>query len=233
MSFHHWTKICENYLHLQNYQEVIVKWWGVIENYMKVTEARPYHNLIHIADLLHLCENVFTVKDKTSVYLAVYFHDVIYDPKNGDNEERSARIFEEFAIECRELVGSGCEWATRSRINDIANWIRETSRHTTSEYISPFSQEDFHLFLDMDMSILGADRDRYAKYSHDVRQEYRHIPDKLFAKGRMAFLESLLSVEDEKLYRTSAARLLFLDSAKSNVRWEFDSLRNQILEARI
>ena len=77
----------------------------------------------------------------------LYFS-VIYEPKKGDNEEKSAELFTEFAKEIampeedRELV---------------IYWILQTKQHCTAEHHHESEHyTDEHYFLDLDMSILGA-----------------------------------------------------------------------------
>ena len=51
--------------------------------------ARHYHNLQHIENLLGRVE-VHSLHDPVVVGLAVWFHDVVYDPLRPDNEAQSA-----------------------------------------------------------------------------------------------------------------------------------------------
>lgn len=115
-------------------------------------------------------------------------------------------------------------------INDVADWILETARHTSSTFISRHNHEDFLLFLDLDMSILGADPARYEEYSKAVRAEYQHVGDLDFYKGRGQFLKSMLSVPDKNLFRTEVIRLERLVRARENMSTELrkyeDLLKN-------
>src|SRR5262245_46333889 len=52
---------------------------------------RHYHTLEHIAALLtDLASCCDLTQDPAALQLAAYFHDVIYEPRACDNEERSA-----------------------------------------------------------------------------------------------------------------------------------------------
>jgi predicted metal-dependent HD superfamily phosphohydrolase len=54
---------------------------------------RAYHNFSHIAAMLrHLAQSPLTVHDEAVLKLAIWFHDLIYDPKAKDNEVRSAAL---------------------------------------------------------------------------------------------------------------------------------------------
>ena len=52
---------------------------------------RAYHNLGHIGALLFQAENLKeNIRDRESVGLAIWFHDIIYQPKSSRNEIKSA-----------------------------------------------------------------------------------------------------------------------------------------------
>jgi predicted metal-dependent HD superfamily phosphohydrolase len=222
MSFHRWKEFCETSLQLHA-KELVHKWWfEIIEPLMRVTDKRPYHNLNHVTDLIAWSDR-FSVGSSIPVQLSIYFHDVIYDPSSKEsNEERSAKLFKAFAEESRACTKAA--WTSPDCVEDVYAWIIETSRHTSTRYVSPFAQKEFHLFLDFDMSILGASRERYAKYAKDVRLEYIHIDDAAFLKGRSTFLRSLALVPDEELYKTKDVRDMCLDQARRNVAWELSCL---------
>ena len=224
MSLYHWQSFCEETLKIKNLNFIRAWWEETLEPHMKVTDKRPYHNLLHVADLLAWADRI-GVRDRASVGLSIYFHDVIYEPLVGRNEERSAEMFEKFAKQASQYCKDE-EWCRAERIRDAANWIIETKNHTTTKYVSPFSQEDFLLFLDFDMSILGSDRERYRQYAQNVRQEYSHIPDAQFRNGRTQFLMSLSRAPDADIFKTERMRDLLLKNARDNIAWEIEQLAN-------
>ena len=57
--------------------------------------GRFYHNLHHIQHALAVAEQLQAVAtDFTAVQLALWFHDVVYDPRRSDNEAQSAAFAE-------------------------------------------------------------------------------------------------------------------------------------------
>ena len=57
--------------------------------------GRFYHNLHHIQHALDVAEQLQAVAvDFTAVQLALWFHDVVYDPRRSDNEAQSAAFAE-------------------------------------------------------------------------------------------------------------------------------------------
>lgn len=84
------------------------------------------------------------------------------------------------------------------------------------------SESTEQLFLDLDMSILAADREDYDVYTQNVRKEYSHFDDENFVKGRSHFLKGLDGV---KIFRSG----LFADlnqKAEENIKWELGKLEN-------
>jgi predicted metal-dependent HD superfamily phosphohydrolase len=62
----------------------------------------------------------------------------------------------------------------------------------------------------------------YAEYVADVRGEYAHVPDVLFATGRAAVLRDLLA--KPTLFHTAHARAHWEPAARANVEAELDEL---------
>src|SRR4051812_22191581 len=64
--------------------------------------SRFYHTLDHIRIVLETVESLAkSARNLNAVKLAAWLHDVIYDSKASDNEERSAEFAERL---CQELV---------------------------------------------------------------------------------------------------------------------------------
>ncbi|MCX5741299.1 MAG: hypothetical protein NT062_02235 [Proteobacteria bacterium] len=139
---------------------------------------RAYHDATHIAAMLGwfdvVADNVGW-QASGDVYLAIVFHDAIYDATAKDNEARSAQL-------ARDLVAAG---------DRVVGLIELTARHGSLTPADVAADHDAALFLDCDLTILGADPATFDRYDAGVRIEYRHVPDDLFAAGRRAFLAKL------------------------------------------
>jgi predicted metal-dependent HD superfamily phosphohydrolase len=139
--------------------------------------ARAYHNLTHIADVLgwfdRLSDDVGWL-DEAAVYLAIVFHDAIYVAGAKDNEARSAA------------------WERAACGNDrAAELIELTARHGQ---LAPGDVDaEAALFLDADMSILGAEPAAFSAYDAAIAIEYRAVPAAAYAAGRRAFLAGVLA----------------------------------------
>src|SRR3982751_871356 len=65
------------------------EWAALVEAWSE--PHRRYHDLAHLAAVLGIVgELVGAAADPDAVRLAAWYHDVVYDPRRGDNEEVSA-----------------------------------------------------------------------------------------------------------------------------------------------
>ena len=171
------------------------------------TSNRYYHNLDHIKNMLSEVKKFKTmINNYNSVLFAIWFHDVIYDAKKSDNEEKSSELAEEFL----ENINYDKE-----KIKKIKNLILKTKNHSNFN-----SNEDFDtkLFLDLDLLILGANNEMYRKYAEKIRKEYSFVPHKIYNIERIRVLENFLS--QEYTFRTKRVREIYEKMAKYNIKSE-------------
>jgi predicted metal-dependent HD superfamily phosphohydrolase len=174
---------------------------------------RRYHTLAHVEELLTLLRE-FTLDDRDSVEAAVWFHDAIYDTRASDNEARSA-----------ELAASALREMHQPNIETVQAMINATATHDPSRLT-----RDGLLFLDADLSILGAPPERYRAYADAIRAEYAWVPDAMFAAGRAAILRRLL--ERPSIYQTGEMRARFETQARENVSRELATLESPAPNSR-
>jgi predicted metal-dependent HD superfamily phosphohydrolase len=171
---------------------------------------RHYHNLNHIQHLLTILErfNQGKLRDPMAVFLAIWFHDFVYDPQAVNNEIQSAKT----ARALLTNLGASIDLIVR-----VEQLILATQGHQASP-------KDFDkcVFLDADLAILGADPVRYQAYTRSIRREYSWVSDAAYQTGRIQVLESFL--QRDRLYYTD---LLFdeLESiARTNMQQEIKIL---------
>lgn len=175
---------------------------------------RAYHDWTHVAALLAWhAERAGHLHDLLAVRLAILFHDAVYDPRAKDNEEQSALLLE-------QVMAGHCDPASLAR---AARMIRATAGHQLPEDLDPADQADAAEFLDMDLAILGAAAVHFDRYEAQVRAEYAHVPDHLFAAGRAAILESFLA--RPVLYFSAWGREKFEAAARANLARSIARLR--------
>ena len=171
--------------------------------------GRFYHGLLHIEDCLEQLKNVpdLFCEDGESVELALWFHDVIYDPKRGDNESASAYLAAEWLAEIN---------VAPSKIERVKQLIQITGHR--GEPKNPGEE----LIADIDLSILGINTDYYERYAAAIRQEYAHVPDAEYRDGRASILRGFL--DREWIFRTEFFRVKYEAAARKNIESEIRSL---------
>ncbi|MFT3734379.1 MAG: hypothetical protein QM776_05065 [Rhodocyclaceae bacterium] len=149
---------------------------------------RHYHTQQHIDALLaELRITPVPVHDRTVVEAAIWFHDAIYDTRQQNNEALSA----ELAASALRDAGWQPEPIAR-----VVTLIRATADHTVAA-----QEADADLFLDLDLSILGADVPTYDAYANGVRGEFAWVSDADYRAGRSRVLTRFL--KQPRLYRTA------------------------------
>jgi len=139
---------------------------------------RAYHNATHIAEVLGWFDRVaddLGWLEPAEVYVAIVFHDAIYQPGAKDNEARSA------------------QWAQRAGLAIDADRVAELIEMTAKHGHVANADHDTGLFLDCDMAILGSSPDQFAAYDRAIAEEYKHVPADAYRQGRRAFLQGLLA----------------------------------------
>ena len=146
---------------------------------------RAYHNIEHVHEVLAHYADVAAGPGWSrprEVFLAVLYHDAIYEAGKRDNEARSAQLARDEIA--RHLPDAGIDAAR------VAELIELTARHGRMK--AGEVDADAALFLDCDMAILAAEPARFDAYDRQIAQEYRGtMPAWLFRHYRRRFLKGL------------------------------------------
>ncbi len=168
---------------------------------------RDYHNFEHIAAMLKLSDKYAAqLQQKDIVDLAIFYHDVIYNPLRKDNEERSAKR------SVRELTQLDFP---KEKIERIKTYILATKTHDLQGLDD---ESDLAYFLDFDLSVLGADWETYLIYSQNIRKEYAIYPDLMYNAGRVKVLRGFLN--KPTIYFTNAFKEKEETQARKNIEQE-------------
>lgn len=147
---------------------------------------RVYHGLSHLAHALGELERLaVSLEAPAEVELALFFHDVVYDPAPGsDSEERSAQVAEEA---CRRM---GIDQGAAHR---IATLVRATAGHALPEGAGDEAlARSAEALFDVDLAILGAEPSAYDAFERGIRAEHAAVPEELFRSGRARVLAAFL-----------------------------------------
>jgi predicted metal-dependent HD superfamily phosphohydrolase len=163
--------------------------------------ARVYHSLRHLDDCLaQLDAAPAEAADRDLVETALWFHDAVYDPRQGDNEGRSAELAREHLADLGVAAG---------RADAVARLVLLT-RHRERP-----ADPEGRLVCDIDLSILGRPAAEFDRYDREIREEYRWVPEAHYRRERVAVLRSFLA--REPLYLTPHFQGRYERFARSNL----------------
>ena len=174
---------------------------------------RFYHNLAHIQQVLEAISQARSLaRNLPEIQLAAWFHDVIYNPKAKDNEDRSA----EYAAAVLDRLNLPTE-----AIANIKTLILTTRTH------QPLPENiDSQIFLDADLSILGSSDSDYQAYTRAIRQEYAWLSDREYRDGRLRILQNLW--QRQRLYHTPQFFVCWEQQARKNLQAEIHIHQHQL-----
>lgn len=174
--------------------------------------GRHYHGMGHVRALLAMAEaHAGDFADPEAVEAAIWFHDAVYDTHAKDSEARSA------ALAAARLSGR----VEAPRLARIVAMIEATATHRVPD-LGTHAAQDAALFLDMDLSILGAPPALFDAYEAGVRLEYGWVPEERWRQGRAAVLAGFL--ERERIFHTDLFRGLYEAQARANLRRSLERL---------
>jgi predicted metal-dependent HD superfamily phosphohydrolase len=200
-----WGELCSRYGAGESVVDSVFQ--TIVDQYS--SKDRAYHTLSHIQSLLTMSEPLREkFQDYEAVCFAIWFHDVIYDTRRSDNEEKSA----EFAAEALTRVG-----VPEPTVAAAREMILATKHHRGADL-----GWDAKAFLDLDTSILGAPGAAYREYSSAIRKEYSWVLDFLFRKGRRKVLKDFL--ERDRIYFTEEIGSKYEAQARQNIAEELNAL---------
>lgn len=164
---------------------------------------RAYHTLEHIRHCLDEFEEIrhLGTVDAHVVEMALWLHDVVYDPLAKDNEEQSGM----FAA----AMGMHAEWSASFTL-EVLHCILATKHDESPEDV------DARYVVDIDLSSLGVPEDVFRQNGIRLRQEYAAVPDAAFVQGQRVFFTGLLS--RPHLYQTEFFAKKYEDQARENIR---------------
>ena len=173
--------------------------------------SRYYHNLKHINKVLYWLRQFSSGSPSVLLRLAAFYHDAVYDTRQSDNEDKSAIM----ALSDLKELGLPDQLA-----EDVAALVRATKGHRP---LAGRLARESRIFLDADLSILGASAGEYGRYAANIALEYDWFEPEAYRKGRAGVLKRL---DDRKqIFYTQKATSLLDKAARNNLQREFMRLR--------
>jgi predicted metal-dependent HD superfamily phosphohydrolase len=170
---------------------------------------RHYHTLQHLRECLdHLDAVRGQASRPAEIELALWFHDGFYDPRRGDNEQRSA----DWARQALASAGAGPDVADR-----VHAMVMATSDHAHSP------EGDTQLLLDIDLAILGCAADRFDESDLQIRAEYAHVLPGQWREGRGGVLRRFM--DRPRIFQTRHFHDRFEGQARANLQRALQGLQ--------
>lgn len=142
---------------------------GVLSRYLE--PHRFYHTLEHLDDIWQQLESQ-GYGNNDVLLLATIFHDIIYDPQSGTNEEDSTQYF--------NGVFTG-DNALKSLVTDI---ILDTKLHKPGSALS-------EVFSAADLNILKLPFEKLLIYEQQIFKEFQFVDHKIYREKRVGVLKNL------------------------------------------
>lgn len=169
---------------------------------------RRYHSLQHLLECLALFEeNQALASHPGEVAIALWFHDAVYETREHDNEELSAKWA------AQALTDAGASGDAVVRVQALIMATRHDGAAATA---------DARLVVDIDLAILGAAPARFDEYERQIRDEYAHVPEPVFRAKRAEILRGFQA--RRPLFATPEFAARFAVAAKTNLEAAITSL---------
>ncbi len=196
-----WNKLCHA-LGIEADQQELQRLYSAYSE-----PQRAYHTLQHLEECLkHLDRYLLrhpSPNDYALVEIALWYHDAIYQPIAQHNERNSAQWAVDF------LSRSGVNTIMCEQVDAL---IMATCHQQGQQQNMNHNQQ---LLVDIDLAILGANRERFEEYEQQVREEYKRIPRFIYRKKRQAVLQSFLTLP--RIYHTQWFYAQFEQQARKNL----------------
>lgn len=175
------------------------KVWPLIARHYSEPD-RYYHNLDHIRECMErLDEFRGELRDPDAAELALWFHDIVYEPTAADNELRSALLFD------RELG----MFLPTGRADHVHTMIMATV------HPSDPTDNDARFVADIDLAGFARPWEEFVRVTGQLRRECFHLTDSQFQVGTLAFFKKILA--RPTIYLTEQFRATCEQSARGNL----------------
>jgi predicted metal-dependent HD superfamily phosphohydrolase len=188
---------------------------------------RGYHDWSHIADLLTKLDYFKALAVRPDlIAAAIFWHDVVYVTRDSEgllrpdaeNVRASAALFDRHA-KFNKMDAAA--------IHDL---IMATADHLDARAANeryPGFAGDLDLFLDLDLSSLGAPWPAFEQNLERLRFEYAWVPEPLFCLGRLQMIDTF-AARGDALYRRDETRKLWNERAHKNLARAQEELRREV-----
>jgi len=173
---------------------------------------RFYHNLTHIDHCLGVFDEVKSLlSNPDAVELAIWTHDVIYQPGARDNEALSVEWYLDIAADVHD-----------------SDLVQLVSQHiiATLHDDRPLDAEDSGYLVDIDLSSFAMPWDDFLRDSRNLRRENPQITDQEYYHNQGKFQKLLLS--RHRFYHSDYFYQHYEQRARDNLARYFEYIRKAL-----
>ena len=172
--YSYWKKVDSSVKGQEYFENVILERYSELHRY--------YHDYSHLVEIFIKLEEISKISslkeivknEERELILQTFFHDLVYDPKSKDNEEASAKMFEDYYKQ---------EDTIKSKV--VAGILATKSHSQATKY----NVND--VFLDLDLSILAGSPEKFQEYENNIRKEYFFVPEDVYLEARGKIMKNL------------------------------------------
>lgn len=173
---------------------------------------RHYHSLAHIEQCMGMfdaCKSLATNPD--ALELAVWFHDVIFEPDQADNERRSADLYLQLS-----------DGVQADEMRRLVERLIMATLHDGNSLQDP----DAVYMVDIDLSSFGLSWEEFLRDSENLRRENANLSDAEYYRRKKEFQNCLL--DKERFYRSDFFAERLENQARSNLSRYFEFVDQQL-----
>lgn len=146
------------------------------------SKGRYYHNMNHLDDVLCCLEdynksNLFNETEYQILVMTAIYHDIIYNPKAKDNEEKSAQFINDCS--CSE---------------DIKRQVYNLILFTKYQRAPKNDLEE--IFMSCDMNVFDKSFTEQLQFEKNIQKEYSWVPLDVYVKNRIKVLSHIREISD-------------------------------------
>jgi predicted metal-dependent HD superfamily phosphohydrolase len=213
----HFFALCKHFNRAATDVDVQAEWVAVQKAYG--APERHYHNLAHIAHMLRAFEKLDLPEDVLmEMRAAAIYHDIVYVTQNQQLYRQN-----EYLSSARGVAFLGSIHAPDAFLDAFKARVEATRTHEIDQKADYYGA----LFLDLDMSILGAKPAIYRDYVAAIRKEFAGIPDEVFYPARLKFLRDTL--QKDRIFKTDLMHERLDRAARKNIRDEIQRIQAMTL----
>lgn len=169
---------------------------------------RYYHTLDHIEHCLSLFDKISSkLQSPHALELAIWFHDVVYQPGATNNEQLSADQFMQ---------------TTKKRFDDsLRNTVYQHIMATLHLH-SEMNHADTKYMVDIDLSSFGLPWPEFIHDSENLRREMAHLSNEDYCRKQSAFQQALM--DRPRFFRSDYFYQNYESQARQNLSDYYESI---------